>query len=224
MRFDPGSNERLTPYDLGRFAGPTLFDRLGRVVCRAECLPRKELYEAWEVARRTRRRCRGGRVLDVAGGHGLLAYVMLVLDDSSPEALVVDPAPPPSASVLAQALVAEWPRLAHRVERAVTPLTADLVAPDDLVVSCHACGALTDRVLDAALAARTRVAVLPCCHDRATCDPGPLLGWMDLGLAVDATRAQRLVAASYHVWTQSIPAAITAKHHLLIGVPAVPAG
>ena len=41
---------------------------------------------------------RGGRVVDLAGGHGLLAQTMLLLDDSSPSALVVDPAIPPSAS------------------------------------------------------------------------------------------------------------------------------
>ena len=54
----------LTPRDLGRFPSDTLFDRIARVVCRADCLPRKELYEAWEVARRVRRRFRGGRVVD----------------------------------------------------------------------------------------------------------------------------------------------------------------
>jgi len=220
MRFDPGSDARLTPYDLGRFSGSTLFDRLGRAVCQAECLPRKELYEAWEVARRTRRRCRGGRVLDVAGGHGLLAFVLLLLDDTSPEALVVDPAPPPSGAAIARVLVDAWPRLAGRVRRVPAPLTPDLARPGDLVVSCHACGALTDRVLDAAIAARARVAVLPCCHDRATCNPGPLLGWMDLGLAVDAVRAQRLGSHGYRVWTQVIPDTITAKHRLLVGVPA----
>src|ERR671912_1986695 len=100
MHFSPGARGRLTNHDLGRFTGDTLFDRLGRVVCDVGRLPRKELYEAWEVARRVRRVCRGGRVRDVAGGHGLLAHVMLLLDDSSPGAVVVDPAPPPSSAAL----------------------------------------------------------------------------------------------------------------------------
>ena len=88
MSFAPGTRNRLTTHDLGRFAGETLFDRIGRVVCQVGRLPRKELYEAWEVARRVRRLCRGGRVLDVAGGHGLLGHVMLLLDDSSPGSVV----------------------------------------------------------------------------------------------------------------------------------------
>ena len=69
-RFDLSSRSRLTRRDLPRFTGETLFDRVARVVCEAECLPRKELYEAWEVARRVRRRMRGGRVVDLACGHG----------------------------------------------------------------------------------------------------------------------------------------------------------
>ena len=50
--FAPSSKARLTRYDLGRFQGDSHFHRIARVVCEAGCLPRKELFEAWEVARR----------------------------------------------------------------------------------------------------------------------------------------------------------------------------
>jgi hypothetical protein len=115
MLFDPSSKDRLTDHDLGRFPGDTLFHRLARVVCGAGCLPRKELFEAWETARRVRRVCRGGRVVDVGGGHGLLAHTMLLLDDSSPAALVVDTTIPPSSARLRDAITAAWPRLSGRV-------------------------------------------------------------------------------------------------------------
>src|SRR5258705_11570224 len=68
--FSPSSKARLTDHDLDRFPGRTLFDRIARATCHAGCLPRKELYEAWEVARRVRRICRGGRIVDLAAGHG----------------------------------------------------------------------------------------------------------------------------------------------------------
>jgi hypothetical protein len=68
----------LTDRDLDRFPGTTLFDRLARAVCHAGCLPRKELYEAWEMARRVRRLFRGGRIVDLGGGHGLLAQALLL--------------------------------------------------------------------------------------------------------------------------------------------------
>lgn len=221
MSFSHGAKDRLTRHDLGRFPGDSLFDRLGRALAGVEVLPRKELYEAWEVARRARRRCRGGRVVDVAGGHGLLAHVMLLLDDTSPEALVVDPARPPSADPISRALTAAWPRLAGRVRYDTRPLGEVALAPGDVVVSSHACGALTDQVLDAAARVGARLAVLPCCHDADTCDAGPLTGWMDLALAIDAMRAVRLEARGYRVWTQTIPGAVTPKNRLLLGEPGV---
>src|SRR2546430_2624105 len=113
--FSPSSRGRLTGRDLGRFPGDTLFDRIARAVCHAGCLPRKELYEAWEVARRTRRLFRGGRVVDLAAGHGLLAQLMLLLDDSSPTALAVGKTLPPLSARLNQAPVQARPRVAGRV-------------------------------------------------------------------------------------------------------------
>jgi len=209
----------LTDRDLDRFPGTTLFDRLARVVCHARCLPRKELYEAWEMARRVRRLFRGGRIVDLGGGHGLLAQALLLLDDSSPDAVVVDKAVPASAAKLHEVLVQAWPRLSGRVNFLSRPLEAIEIQPTDLVVSSHACGALTDLVLDRAAAARARVAVLPCCHDFEAGDAGALTGWVDRPIAIDILRAIRLEQQGYRVWTQTIPADITPKNRLLLGEP-----
>lgn len=217
--FDRGSGNRLTLHDLARYPSDSLFDTLARVVCQAGCLPRKELYEAWEVAKRVRRLLRGGRVLDLAGGHGLLAQALLLLDDSSPEAVVVDTDVPASAPKLQAALVGRWPRLGGRITFASLPLTEVAVRGDDLVVSCHACGPLTDQVLARAVSGRARVAVLPCCHDARTCDAGALGGWLDGPLAIDVMRATRLAAHGYQVWTQQIPADVTPKNRLLLAAP-----
>jgi hypothetical protein len=193
---------------------------VGRAACEAECLPRKELYEAWEVARRTRRLFRGGRVVDIGGGHGMLAQFMLLLDDSSPAAIVVDKALPPSSATLSDALQRAWPRLAGRVTFVQDDFAAVALASSDVIVSSHACGALTDRVLDAAVRAGARVAVLPCCHDLDASDRGDLDGWIDGPLAVDVMRAVTLRRRGYRTWTQQIPADITPKNRLLLGAPA----
>src|SRR4051812_35415327 len=214
-----GAKQRLTDRELPLFPGNTLFDRIARAVCHAGCLPRKELYEAWEVARRVRRLFRGGRVVDLGAGHGLLAQIMLLLDDTSPNAIVVDTALPPSAAKLHQALVQAWPRLAGRVEFIAQPMDAVPLSAADVVVSSHACGRLSDVVIDRAIAARARVAVLPCCHDLDACDTGDLGGWMDGALAVDVVRATRLSRHGYRVWTLAIPEAITPKNRLLVGQP-----
>ena len=223
VTFSRASANRLTRHDLGRFDGPSLFAALGRAVCEAGCLPRKEFFEAWEMARRVRRRLRGGRVVDLAGGHGLLAQALLVLDGSSPSALVVDAALPPSAARLHAALAAVWPRLRDGVAFVAADLDTVPLAEGDLVVSCHACGGLTDRVLELAVGAGARVAVLPCCHEVDAALP-LLEGWMDPALALDVERAQRLERAGYDVWTQVIPPDITPKNRLMIGRPAQNAG
>jgi hypothetical protein len=216
--FSRASTNRLTRHDRGRFEGPSLFAALGRAVCEAGCLPRKELFEAWEMARRVRRRFRGGRVVDLAGGHGLLAQILLLLDDSSPSALVVDTALPPSAAKLHASLAEAWPRIRERVAFVASGVESVVVERDDLVVSCHACGSLTDTVLALAVRAGARVAVLPCCHqiDHASSALG---GWMDAALAMDVARAQSLERAGYDVWTQTIPSDITPKNRLLLGSP-----
>jgi hypothetical protein len=219
VTFSHGGRGRLTSYDLDRFSGDTLFDRIARVVCRVGKLPRKELFEAWEVARRVRRSHRGGRIVDVAGGHGLLAHVMLLLDDSSPEALVVDPVTPPNAPLLHTGIVAEWPRLQDRVTAVPSDIREFPLTSSDIVVSSHACGGLTDIVLDAAASVRATVAVLPCCHDLDQWGPGALTGWLDGAMAIDVRRAMRLEANGYHVRTQTIPSDITPKNRLLIGTP-----
>jgi len=218
--FSPSSKARLTTHDLARFPRQTLFDRIARAVCAAGCLPRKELYEAWEVARRVRRLFRGGRIVDLGGGHGLVAQIMLLLDETSPAALVVDRALPPSTAKLHAALVAVWPRLEGRVTFVTAEIAGVELGEDDVVVSVHACGSLTDEVIARATERRAKVAVLPCCHDLQTCDSGVLTGWMDGPAAIDAMRAVRLDALGYRVWTQTISADITPKNRLLIGAPA----
>ena len=217
---DRSSRNRLTERLLPLFPGKTLFERLARSVCRAGCLPRKELYEAWEVARRVRRRFRGGRVVDLACGHGLLAQILLLLDDSSSLALAVDRRLPEQAARLAACLREDWPRLAGRVEFLERNLAEVELQRHDLVVSVHACGGLTDLVLERAVLAGSRVAVLPCCHDLDSGDQGGLRGWLDGPLAQDVLRATRLRAGGYRVVTQLIPADISPKNRLLLGEPA----
>jgi len=223
MVFSLGSRSVLTRHDLARFGENTLFCRIARVVCEAECLPRKELYESWEVARRVRRRFRGGRVVDLACGHALTAWIMLILDHTSEAALAIDAQLPASAATLARALADSWPALAARVTTTEGDLGSVPLHTSDVVVSTHACGALSDQVLGRALAVGARVAILPCCHDAQRNDTGGLEGWLEPALAIDATRAARLRQAGYAVHTQHIPGAITPKNRLLLGTPPPPA-
>ena len=213
----PSSKNRLTPQQQVLFPGACLFDAIARTVCRAGVLPRKELHEAWETARRVRRRFRGGRILDLACGHGLLAHIMLILDDTSKIALAVDKTIPENAEKLSNAMIESWPRLKNRVIYQQIPMEDILVRSGDIVISVHACGSLTDLVLDKAIERHARVAVLPCCHDAKLSATNDLEGWMTPDLAIDTARAMRLRAMGYKIVTQKIPNTITPKNRLLMG-------
>ncbi len=223
MSFAPGSRGRLTDKDLDRFAGETLFARVGRAVCAAGVLPRKELYESWEVARRVHRLLRRHprrRVVDLACGHGLTGALLLLLDSKLEQGLGVDRRLPPSSQALRSALTSTWPSLSSRWRLVQADLDEVVVDAGDVVVSVHACGGLTDVVLDKAAAAGAVVAVLPCCHET---DPHhPLAAWVEPAMAVDVDRAHRLRTAGYDVRAQLIDPSITPKNRLLLGAP--PAG
>lgn len=168
--FRPGSRSRLMPSDAARFAGDDDFHLVARAVCEAHVLPRKELFETWEAAlvitRAHAHRLRGhrARVMDLAGGHGLLALAILVLNPECPSALVVDKRKPDSHERLCDVFVRQWPRLRGRVRFVEASVEHATPSPDTLLVSVHACGALTDLVLALAVDGRAPVAVVPCCH------------------------------------------------------------
>lgn len=90
---------------------------------------------------------------------------------------------------------------------------------DDLIVSVYACGGLTDLVIEGAIVAGARMAVLPCCHDLAEADLGGLQGCLDGPLAMDVARVARLRSRGYRVITQLIPEDITPKNRLLLAEP-----
>ena len=217
--FSRSSRNVLNHRTADRFPGDTLFARIARAVCEAGCLPRKELFEAWEVARRIRRKMRGGPVVEFAAGHGLLSAILLILDDSSPTAFCVDPKRPPSQTRVLAALENHWPRIKGRVIFSKARIEDANVPSQALLVSVHACGVLTDQVLDLAVQSQNRVAVLPCCHDGGRCDTGFWAGWMDVPLAIDASRAVRLSQAGFRVQTALIPAEITPHNRLLMAWP-----
>jgi len=225
MALKRSSKTRLSARTIDAFPSDNLFDTLGRAVSRAACLPRKEFFEAWEVAKRVKRRLKAPRVVELAGGHGLLSFMLLLLDREIEEAVCVDRRRPPSFDRLQAALGEQWPRLQSQVRYEQTRIQRleragrVRIEPDTLVVSVHACGGLTDRVLGLAIAARCPVAVLPCCHAIRRSDTGGLTGWVPDALAVDLTRAARLRAAGYEVFTQTIPEDVTPQNRLLMGRP-----
>ncbi len=214
-----GSRNKLTPGHARLYPGDGVLDRLGRAICTVECLPRKELHEAWEMAQVVRTAFgygpRSGRVVDLCSGYGLLAQVLLVVDETLASAVAVDARLPPNHQKVHRAVLSEFPALGGRIEFLQARLETVALRPDDLVVSSHACASLTDRVLERASDVGARVAVLPCCHwFRYRVD---LVDHEDPALAIDLERVDRLRAVGYSISTLSIPEDVTPKNRLLIG-------
>ena len=213
-----GSRNKLRASHARLYPGSGMLDRLGRAICTAECLPRKELHEAWEMATRVRQCFTGGRVVDLCCGYGLLGQVMLLLDDSLTAAIAVDVKVPPNHGRIHRAIAGEFPHLRGRVRFVNAPLQGIDIDVDDIVVSAHACGPLSDDVISTGADRHARLAVLPCCHQyRRRAD---LAGLPDPALAMDIERAVLLRARGYRVWTPSIPVEVSPKNRLLLGAPA----
>lgn len=217
----PGSRNKLSPSHARLYPGDGLLDTLGRAICAVDCLPRKELHEAWEMATRIRTWLAStptGRVVDVCAGYGLLAQVLLLLDtDMRSTALAVDVRLPKNHVLVHGAVIAMFPDLAGRVTFQQARLEDVVLGAGDVIVSAHACGELSDAVLDSAAAASARVALLPCCHlTRRRTD---LADRADPAARIDEERAMWLVERGYDVTVDTIPANVSAKNRLLLGRP-----
>ena len=217
----PGSRNKLSPSHARYYADEGLLDTLGRAICAVDCLPRKELHEAWEMATRVRAWLAGEpivRVVDLCAGYGLLAQVLLLQgNDLHATALAVDVRPAKNYALVHDAVVAAFPSLAGRVAFERARLEDVALDPSDVIVSSHACGELSDTVLSRAAALGARVALMPCCHrTRRRTD---LVGLADPAAVIDEERATWLVERGYDVVVDAIPANVSGKNRLLLGRP-----
>ena len=177
-----------------------LFNKFASVLCETSVMPRKEVFETWSAAiyihshffkqnydttTETSRHPVIRRFCDVAGGHGLLAWALLVLDDEERNeamvsrqqhlgqetcapltALCVDRRMPSSAESIRIAMIRQWPHLEDRFDFVEGWLEQIHFHPTCLIASVHACGGLSDTIVASAIYNKAPVALVPCCHSR----------------------------------------------------------
>jgi hypothetical protein len=185
-----------------------LFNEFASAICHANVIPRKEVFETWSAALHIHHSFFGDnapsimmtnnndddwnvvvpirRVVDVAAGHGLLAWALLLLDDEYQEgnrgsrghpppqqpllppltAFCLDLHMPPSATLIHSSMIQHFSNLESRVEYVEGRLEQLVPHPTCLLASVHGCGILTDMLVATAAEHQVPLAVVPCCHSR----------------------------------------------------------
>jgi len=215
------------------------FSRLGRVCCSCGVVSAKEFLETYAAAEAME--FPQQRIADLAAGHGLLAWFLLVLKKTVTSTVCVDRRMPASAETIAEAMREAFPHLKDRSTYIEADMNACDPHPSCLLVSVHACGTLTDQLLNMAMESGSSFAVVPCCH---TIRPGVYqphaltgLSWAEVATqvherkqrisdkhlavaqVVDDVRVQTMQAAGYSVTQVYLPASVTARNRLILGRP-----
>ena len=216
----------------------TLFYRFARVVCRADKIPRKELFEAWGMALQVHENFPSiRRFADLACGHGLVSWALLALyhygsprcsneEKIKVSAVCIDINMPLAAERLHHLMLEEFPELDgfwHYVEGTICGM---IPAPQTLLVGVHACKNLSDIIISNAIYGNSSLALVPCCHAKGCLtepqqaffdEQGP--GFMNLAAYLDGLRIQTLEMAGFQVTEARIHEAITPKNRLIVARP-----
>ncbi len=213
------STHRLGDVAREVFTGDRRQDRFVRALADRRVLNTKEVLESFAFHHRVRRRVRQPEVVDLCCGHGLTGALFALLEPTVERVVLVDHRRPQSVSAVLDALAEVDAAAAAKVCVAEVPLegAAPHVPAGAGVIGVHACGLLTDGVLDLALAAGGPVAVMPCCYPKPRGVPPGVKEALGGPLAVDVHRSYRLQAAGLRVDWASIPSAITPMSRVLIG-------
>lgn len=197
-------------------------DRLARALAEARAISLKELLEAFEFFERVRHRIRSRNMVDVCCGHGLAGLLFAVFERSVEHVTLIDHRSGAAFERVRAAIEPLAPWIRGRVE--YTQLDLQEFGPshtrDASVIALHACGGRTDECIDVAVASRSALAVMPCCHRKSTPRaPATLRRALGVQVASDVHRTYRLIDAGYRVDWTTIPDAITPRNRIVVATP-----
>ena len=94
------ARKKLKPFHSSLFDTQSVFDRFAKVVCHTGVMPKKELFETWAAALYIDHHfVKHRRIADIAAGHGLLAWSLLLLDEERRKDLQGEANEPPPRTV-----------------------------------------------------------------------------------------------------------------------------
>lgn len=216
-------NNQLQPRHLEEFVGDTLFDQFARVVCKTDCIVRKELFETWAMALHVHDHFQAShRITDIAAGHGLLSWALLLLN-SERTAVCIDRRMPKAAEKLKSKFLKKWPELEDRWDYVEGKLEFIEPAPSTLLVGVHCCGPLSDKIVDLAILGNSPLALVPCCHTVKSLTKEERQNVKNqcytLADFIDGNRIQTLREAEFDVVEGSIPKVFTPKNRIILATP-----
>eukprot|EP00978_Attheya_sp_CCMP212_P008293 scaffold19457_cov49-Attheya_sp.AAC.9 len=194
----------------------------------------KEAAESMEFFLRTRKRLLESHkitnkrvvVYDLCGGHGLSGMLFAACAPSQVvKTVVVDPVEPPSFSILRDFILEVCPWM--NVVFETCQLEEFQVLPEEekestpiCIISTHACGSLTDQVLQWGVQYEaSAMAVMPCCYTgTSTGVPFGIRRALGVSWAADISRSFYLQQHGYHVDFCTIPSEITPMNRVLLGI------
>ena len=169
-------------------------------------------------------------IVDVCGGHGLLAMLFLILRKAT-HAVVLDLNFPESSNSLLNTFTAtgllpcpdaiKFIR-GNLVETLPTYLENESCKEETAVFAIHACNFLTDVVIDQCINQGVSFACMPCCHaDRnngQTQQAAKSVG-LKVGEAVDIMRMGSIQDRGFSCYFRVLEPGITPENRILIGIP-----
>ena len=201
------------------FNSDSLQDALMQAIADQRVLSIKEVIETFEFFARVRKTIKAECVADLCCGHGLLGLLFAVFERKVNRVILLDKFEPENRAKLIAAASAVAPWIVDKVESQQTKIeTAEALLPQGCsIISAHACGVLSDRCIDIAIAKESQLAILPCCYPKSACD-APLAIRTAFGLeaAYDIDRTYRLESAGYLVRWMEIPEVITPMNRILV--------
>lgn len=214
-------------------SGDDLFYKFARVVCRADCINRKELLETWAMALHVhdyfwkRQKVDDNlcnRFADLASGHGLLSWALLILGDEHTTAVCIDHQMPLAVEKLRDAFLKEWPQLEGRWDFVEGKIEYLEPSPCTVLVGVHCCATLSDEIVHLAIQGNSPLALVPCCHTSKNLsleskqEIRQSQTWT-LADFIDSHRIQRLRKAGFKVEEGTIPKVFTPKNRIILATP-----
>ncbi len=200
------------------FASNSLQDTFLQALADNRVLAIKEVLESFELFARIRKSISSPMVADLCCGHGLLGILFAMFERKVHRVILADKFEPESCQHLLKTAihVAPWIREKIKTEKGAIGINHPKLEPRCAIVSAHACGSLSDRCIDIAIANRGHLAILPCCYPKSACQaPRSLQTKFGLASAFDIDRTYRLQNAGYLVRWAEIPAAITPMNRVI---------